>query len=98
MAGDTNADGSVQTSLAYVDRRLLGVGAALLTAGLVACLAGAAMGAVAVVGAGRRYVADRNERPGEMARRRWEQARSATVAGVGAWQDYARQARPGAVR
>lgn len=98
MAVDTNTDGRVQASVAYVDRRLLGMGAALLTAGLMASLAGAAMGAVAVVGAGRRYVADRNERPGEMARRRWEQARSATVAGVGAWQEHGRQARPQAVR
>jgi hypothetical protein len=56
------------------------------------------VGVIAVVNACRRYVADLEEAPRQTARRRWGQARSATVAGVGAWQDYARQARPDVVR
>ena len=78
----------------YVDRRLIGSSAALLTGGLVVCLAGAAIGAVAVVTACRRYVADLDEPPRAMARRRWGQARSATMAGVGAWQDFGRRTHP----
>ena len=78
----------------YVDRRLIGSSAALLTGGLVVCLAGAAIGAVAVVSAFRRYVADLDEPPQAMARRRWGQARSATMAGVGAWQDFGRRTHP----
>jgi hypothetical protein len=88
MVVDTGIDGRSGT---YVDRRLIGSSAALLTGGLVVCLAGAAIGAVAVVTACRRYVADLDEPPRAMARRRWGQARSATVAGVGAWQDYGRR-------
>jgi hypothetical protein len=93
MAVDTNTDGRTHSPAAYVDRRLVGAGAALMMGGLLACLAGAALGMVAVATAGRRYVADLDEPPREMARRRYQQARSATMAGVGAWQDYARQTR-----
>ena len=91
MVVDTGIDGG---SGRYVDRRLIGSSAALLTGGLVVCLAGAAIGAVAVVSACRRYVAGLDEPPTAMARRRWGQARSATVAGVGAWQDYGRRTQP----
>ena len=85
-------------SAPYVDRRLIGGSAALLTGGLLACLAGAAVGAVAVVRACRRYVADLDEPPRATVRRRWEQLRSASTAGVGAWQDYDQQGRPDRVR
>ena len=81
-------------SAPYVDRRLAGAGVALMTGGMLVCLAGATIGTIAVVGACRRYLAGLDEPPRETARRRWSQARSATAAGVGAWQDYGRQARP----
>jgi len=91
MAFDTNTDAGTNSPVAYVDRRLVGAGAVLMTGGLLACLVGATMGMVAVTNACRRYVATLDEHPREMARRRLKQARSATMAGVGAWQDYARQ-------
>jgi hypothetical protein len=90
-------DGSTSSSSAYIDRRLIGTGAALMTGGLLVCLAGATLGMVAAASACRRYLADLDEPPREMARRRLRQARSATMAGVGAWQDYTRQTRSGAV-
>jgi hypothetical protein len=93
MADQKNTDGRTNLS-PYIDRRLVGAGAALMTGGMLVCLAGAAIGTVAVVSAGRRYLAGLDEPPRDMARRRWEQARSATAAGVGAWQDYGRQGRP----
>jgi len=96
MAVHLQSDGSTDPSARYVDRRLIAAGALLMAAGTVACLAGAAIGTVAAVTAGRRYLATREEPPQETARRRWSQARSATAAGFGAWQDYARQARPAA--
>jgi hypothetical protein len=97
MAADvTTRDGI--PSAAYVDRRLIGGSAVLFSAGLLACMAGATVGAVAVTRACRRYVADLAEPPQVTARRRWRQARSATAAGVGAWQDYSRQQRPEVVR
>jgi hypothetical protein len=97
MAVHTNTDGRTTSAAAYVDRRLVGAGAALMAGGLLACLVGATVGMVAVATACRRYVADLDEPPRELARRRLRQARSATMAGVGAWQDYARQARTDAV-
>jgi hypothetical protein len=81
---------------AYVDRRMVASGVLLMTGGFVACLVGAAVGLAALASAGRRYVADRDEPPVVMARRRLNQARSATAAGFGAWQDYERQVRSGA--
>jgi len=93
MAVDTELDVK-NASAVYVDRRLIGGSAVLLSSGLLMCLAGATVGGVAVVSACRRYVATLDETPRHIARRRWRQVRSATSAGFGAWQDHARQARP----
>jgi hypothetical protein len=94
MAVHMDTDGRSNLSAPYVDRRLIGAGVALMTGGMLMCLTGATIGTVAVVGACRRYLAGLDEPPRETARRRWGQARSATSAGIGAWQDYERQARP----
>ncbi|HET6484663.1 MAG TPA: hypothetical protein VFG35_32110 [Actinoplanes sp.] len=77
---------------AYVDRRLVGGSVVLLGVGLLAGVAGATVGAVAVVRASRRFIADLAEPPQVTARRRWQQARSATAAGLGAWQEHSRPA------
>ena len=98
MTVRADPDGRTNPSTAYVDRRLAAGSAALMTGGLLMCLAGATAGVVALVGAVRRYVADLEEPPRAMARRRLRQVRSATVAGAGAWQDYGRQTRPESVR
>ena len=97
MAVDATTDAR-NASAGYLDRRLLAGSAVLVTGGLLICLVGATVGVAALVSASRRYVADRDEPPRQMAARRWGQARSATMAGVGAWQEYGRQARPAAVR
>ena len=75
--------------LRYVDRRLVGSGVVLMTGGLLVCLVGATLGVVATVNACRRYLADLDESPKVMVRRRWQQAKSATAAGVGAWHEHA---------
>ncbi|HEY6596363.1 MAG TPA: hypothetical protein VI011_19995 [Asanoa sp.] len=93
MAVDTDTDARNETSHAYVDRRLIAGSAVLVTGGLLVCMVGATMGAVAVLGACRRYVAHLQESPRHLARRRLRQVRSATTAGVGAWQEYDRQPR-----
>jgi hypothetical protein len=93
MVVRTHTDGKADISQPYVDRRLVGAGAALMTGGMLMCLTGAAIGTVAVVGACRRYLAGLDEPPRATVRRRWGQARSATAAGVGAWQAYEGQAR-----
>jgi hypothetical protein len=97
MTIDASIDGRNSPSSAYVDRRLVAASGLLLTGGLLVCLTGAAAGMYAVASAFRRYVADREEPPREMFRRRWGQVRSAGVAGVGAWQDFNRQPRPTSV-
>jgi hypothetical protein len=74
----------------YVDRRLVGTGAVLMTGGLVIWLSGATLGMIAVVSGCRRYLAAREEPPRETVRRRLGQARTAMGAGYGAWQGYGR--------
>jgi len=93
MAADVNTRGGI-LSAGYVDRRLLAGSTVLFDAGLLACMAGATVGAVAVTRACRRYVADLAEPPQVTARRRWQQARSATAAGIGAWHDYSKHQQP----
>ncbi|MEU7906515.1 hypothetical protein [Actinoplanes sp. NPDC049118] len=97
MAAVTNPAGT-RMSGAYVDRRLVGGSAALMTVGFVTYAVGAAIGAIAVVGAARRYIASLDEPPQVTVRRRWGQVRSATGAGVGAWRDYDRGALSNSVR
>ena len=82
MSAEITSDGT------YVDRRLLGGGAALLTGGLLIALAGATLGLVAVTKGCRRYVAALKEPPSVTARRRIGQAKTATLAGVDAWRRY----------
>jgi hypothetical protein len=96
VALDTSIDGRNSPSSAYVDRRLVAASGLMLTGGLLVCLTGAAAGTYAVARAIRRYVADREEPPREMLRRRWGQLRSAGVAGAGAWQDFNRESLTGA--
>ena len=74
----------------YVDRRLVGVGAVLMTGGLAIWLSGATVGMIALVNGTRRYLAAREEPPRETVRRRMGQARTAVGAGYGAWQGYSR--------
>jgi hypothetical protein len=98
MTVDTDIIARNGGSAGYVDRRLVAGSAVLVTGGLLVCVVGATLGAAAVVGACRRYVAGLEERPRVLARRRWGQVRSASVAGVAAWRDYGRQTRPEQVR
>jgi hypothetical protein len=98
MAGVTNTVGTRIPSAAYVDRRLVGGSAALMTVGFVTYAVGAAIGAIALVSAARRYVSGLQEPPQVTVRRRFGQARSATAAGFEAWRDYDRDSLSDAVR
>jgi hypothetical protein len=90
MAADMNSSDGISSEV-YLDRRLIGGSAVLISAGLLTATVGAMVGAVAVVRACRRYVADLPEPPGVTARKRWQQARSASAAGLGAWQEHGRR-------
>jgi hypothetical protein len=98
MAVDTDIDIKPAAPAAYVDRRLIGSSAVLLAGGFLVCLAGATVGAVALAGAGRRYVATWDETPRDIARRRWAQVKSATSAGYCAWTEYGRRAHADSTR
>lgn len=70
-----------------VNRNTLRLAAALVGVGGLMCAAGAAMTAVVAIGAIRRWTEQLDERPSQMARRRWSQARAATSAGLEAWRN-----------
>jgi hypothetical protein len=77
-----------------VNRRFLWAGATMFGVGALLCAAGATLGTAAVIGATRRWVGQLEEPPGQVARRRWAQARAATSAGIGAWREDAASAKP----
>ena len=77
---------------AVVSRNLLLGGVVLMTVGGILVLAGGLVTTVVAVQAGRRWVQSWEEPPNELARRRWDQARSAVAAGAQNW----RNSRPAA--
>jgi hypothetical protein len=62
-------------------------GAALLGAGALIALIGLAVGGGHVVAATRRWVKEMEVPPGELARQKLAQARTAVEAGTSAWQN-----------
>jgi hypothetical protein len=66
---------------------LLMAGGALVAAGALIALAGFAVGGSHVLSATRRWIRDMEVPPGELARIKWSQARSAAAAGANAWQN-----------
>jgi hypothetical protein len=77
---------------AVVNRNLLLGGVTLMTVGGILVMAGGLVTTLAAVQAGRRWVQTWEEPPSELARRRWDQARSAVAAGADTW----RNSRPSA--
>ena len=66
---------------------LLITGGSLIAAGALIALAGVAVGGSHVVSATRRWVREMEVPPGELAKIKWTQARSAAAAGTAAWQN-----------
>jgi hypothetical protein len=91
MAQGQDSGTGLQISTFQVDTQPLAVGAALLGAGVLIGLAGLAVAGVALTTATRRWIAQLEVPPSELARQKWAQARAATAAGAaagaGAWQD-----------
>jgi hypothetical protein len=66
---------------------MLITGGALIAAGALIALAGMAVGGSHVVGATRRWIREMEVPPGELAKIKWAQARTAAAAGAAAWQN-----------
>ena len=80
-------DRRTDPSLQDLNRGMLVMAAALVVAGCVLGASGFALGAAAVVAAGRRWYQRADLTPNQLAKLKWEQARAAAGAGAGAWRD-----------
>ncbi|MGO8882378.1 MAG: hypothetical protein ACLPUO_04655 [Streptosporangiaceae bacterium] len=70
-------------------------GGALVAAGALIALAGVAVGGSHLLAATRRWIQEMEVPPSELAKIKWEQAKTAAAAGTQAWQNGV-QARTGA--
>ena len=96
MAQGQDSGTGLQISTFQVDTRPLAVGAALLGAGVLIGLAGLAVAGVALTTATRRWIAQLEVPPSELARQKWAQARTAVEAGTSAWQNGTKAGAPSA--
>jgi len=83
MSANTEKSNSLPTFRAG----MLITGGALIGAGALIALAGMAVGGSHVVGATRRWIREMEVPPGELAKIKWAQARTAAAAGAAAWQN-----------
>jgi hypothetical protein len=72
-----------------VDHRMLKIGAALTSAGLMMASAGMGLASITVARAAREWLRQRDVSPAAVAAAKLHQAKHASVAGVHAWRDYA---------
>jgi hypothetical protein len=70
--------------------------AAMVGGGVLIALVGLAIGGGHLVSATRRWVAEMEVPPGELARLKWAQARAAYAAGASAWQNGSMASVPSA--
>ncbi|WP_405815887.1 hypothetical protein OG241_15205 [Streptomyces sp. NBC_01390] len=69
-----------------IDIRLVRIGAVLTAAGATVACAGMAVGAMAVLSAGRRMIRGMDVPPAQQMAEKWQQAKEASRAGAQAWQ------------
>jgi hypothetical protein len=83
--GDIVTDQETRAGI-QLDRRLLLTGGVLAGVGGVLASTGIVMLSAAFASALRRWVQQLDQPPSQIARHKWQQARTATTAGVQAWQ------------
>jgi hypothetical protein len=81
------ASGALELGAFRLSTTPLTIGAGLIGAGAVLWLAGMVVSGTVVVTAARRWIDQLEVPPNELARRKWAQARAATMAGASAWQN-----------
>jgi hypothetical protein len=82
MAMSEHTGGNIQ-----LNRSLIVGGGALIAVGGLLGFAGMALLSSALISATRQWVDQLEKPPSQMARERWEQAKAAANAGVGAWRN-----------
>jgi hypothetical protein len=82
-----SANTTANSSLPAFNSGPLITGGSLVAAGALIALAGLAVGGAHLLSATRRWVRDMEVPPGEQAKIKWAQARSAATAGATAWQN-----------
>jgi len=88
MANDNGTDSQQAGAWPQVRSGPLVVGGILIGIGAVAALAGMAVAGTHLVAATRAWVNELETPPGELARLKWEQAKTAAVSGAATWRDH----------
>ena len=88
MAYDDETDGQPDGNWPQVRSGPLVVGGILIGVGAVVAMAGLAVAGTHVVAATRAWIRELETPPGELARLKWEQAKTAAASGAATWRDH----------
>jgi hypothetical protein len=88
MANDNEVPRQAAADWPQVRSGPLVTGGILIGIGALVALAGAAVAGTHVVAATRAWVKELETPPGQLARLRWEQAKTAAAAGAATWQEH----------
>ena len=88
MANDDTAAGVSTANWPQVRSGPLMVGGILIGIGAVVALAGLAVAGTHVAAATREWIKDLETPPDQLARLKWEQAKTAVAAGANTWQNH----------
>lgn len=85
---DAAVNGQPAGNWPQVESGPLIVGGALICAGALVAIAGMAVAGTHVVAATRAWIRELETSPGQLAKLRWEQAKSAAAAGADSWRSH----------
>jgi hypothetical protein len=88
MIDNNEAAGSPNANWPQVRSGPLVVGGILIGIGAVVAMAGVAVAGTHVVAATRAWIEELETPPGQLARLKWEQAKTAAAAGAGTWREH----------
>ena len=88
MASNNDAGSRATDNWPQVRSGPLKAGGILIGIGAIVAMAGAAVAGTHVLAATRAWVKELETPPGQLARLRWEQAKTAAAAGATSWQEH----------
>ncbi len=97
MANDNGTDSQPTGAWPQVRSGPLLVGGILIGVGAVVAMAGVAVAGAHLVAATRTWISELETPPSELARLKWEQAKTAALSGAATWRDHP-NAKVGLVR